>query len=195
MQDVSGVDGAAPIWREVMDFLQDGAMPAMPAVPRQEGATPIIPAVPLQEGATPATPRTPDGIVRQRVHYAGALEPDRHELFIAGTERSEIVMLSARSAHAKIESPSNGAIYAIDPDIPAANQRLIVSARGAPKGARFVFEDGRQARADKPAMWLPEPGKREVALKSADGKELDRVKFEVRGLRATRRNGFHRAPE
>jgi hypothetical protein len=65
----------------------------------------------------------------------------------------------------------------------------MVTARGAPKGARFVFEDGRQAGADKPAMWLPQPGKREVVLESADGKELDRVKFEVRGLSAKRQTG------
>jgi hypothetical protein len=37
-------------------------------------------------------------------------------------------------------------------------------------------------------MWLPPPGRRELVLKSADGKELDRVRFEVRGLRQ-RRNG------
>ena len=47
----------------------------------------------------------------------------------------------------------------------------------------FVLDDGRQSRADRPLMWLPPPGKREVVLTSADGKELDRVRFEVRGLR------------
>jgi len=162
MHDVSGIDGAAPIWREVMDY--------------------------LHEGGTAATPAMPDGIVRQRIHYTGNVEPDREELFIAGTERTEIVTLATRSVGAKIETPANGAIYAIDPDIPAARQRLVVTARGAPRNARFVFEDGRQARADKPFMWLPPPGRRELVLKSADGKELDRVKFEVRGLK-TRRNG------
>ncbi|HEX2827961.1 MAG TPA: penicillin-binding protein 1C [Burkholderiales bacterium] len=161
MHDVSGIDGAAPIWREVMDY--------------------------LHEGDAPAAPPVPEGVVRQRIHYTGNVEPDRDELFLAGTERAEVVTL-ARSVGAKIETPANGAIYAIDPDIPAARQRLVVSARGAPKNARFVFEDGREARADKPFMWLPPPGRRELVLKSADGKELDRVKFEVRGLRQ-RRNG------
>jgi penicillin-binding protein 1C len=161
MHDVSGIDGAAPIWREVMDY--------------------------LHEGDAPAAPPVPEGVVRQRIHYTGNVEPDREELFLAGTERAEVVTL-ARSVGAKIETPANGAIYAIDPDIPAARQRLVVSARGAPKNARFVFEDGREARADKPFMWLPPPGRRELVLKSADGKELDRVQFEVRGLRQ-RRNG------
>ena len=161
MHDVSGVDGAAPVWREVMDY--------------------------LHEGATPAAPAIPEGVMRQRVRYAGALEPEREELFIAGTERSHIVALPARSVRPQIESPARGAIYAIDPDIPAGRQRLTVTARGAPKGSRFVFEDGRHARADKPQMWLPQPGRREVRLVGAKGEELDRVSFEVRGLRPRRR--------
>ena len=139
------------------------------------------------EGATPAAPTAPDGVVRQRLRYAGALEPEREELFVAGTERAEIVALPARSVAAKIESPANGAIYAIDPDIPPSRQKLVLAARGAPKNARFVFEDGRRARADRPLMWLPPPGRREVVLQSADGKELDRVKFEVRGMRERKR--------
>ena len=117
------------------------------------------------------------------MHYAGAPEPDRDEWFIEGTERSNIVALPSRSLRPHIESPAPGAIYAIDPDVPRARQRLIVAASGAPRGARFVLEDGRQARADRPLMWLPHPGKREVILVSAQGKELDRVRFEVRGLR------------
>jgi penicillin-binding protein 1C len=160
MHDVSGVDGAAPIWREVMDFLQEGAAPLAPSVP--------------------------EGVVRQRVRYAGALEPDRDELFIAGTERSNIVALAHSASQPHIETPAQGAIYAIDPDIPAGRQRLTLTARGAPRGARFVFEDGRTARADKPLMWLPQPGRRVVVLAAADGKELDRVRFEVRGLQAKR---------
>ena len=158
MHDVSGIDGAAPVWREVMDF--------------------------LQEGATAAEPAVPEGIVRQRVTYAGAIEPERDEWFIAGTERARIVALPARSVRPHIETPAHGAIYAIDPDIPAERQRLRVTARGAPRGARLVLEDGRQARADRPLIWLPQPGRREVLLMSANGKELDRVRFEVRGLRS-----------
>ena len=161
MHDVSGIDGAAPIWREVMDM--------------------------LQEGAAPDERQPPGGIVRSRVSYAGALEPARDEWFIAGTERSSIVALPSRSVRPHIESPAPGTIYAIDPDVPRERQRLVVAASGAPRGARFVFEDGRQARADRPLMWLPSPGKRELILVNAQGKELDRVRFEVRGLRPSTR--------
>ncbi len=156
MRNVSGVDGAAPVWREVVDF--------------------------LHEDGLPEAPRAPDGVVRQRIDYAGALEPARDEWFIAGTERAKIVAIPGQAPRAYIEAPSNGAIYAIDPDIPRDRQRLIVKTRGAPKGARLVLMDGREARADRPVMWLPAPGKREIVLKARDGKELDRVSFEVRGI-------------
>lgn len=160
MHDVSGTDGAAPVWREVMDYLQDGT--------------------------TPRAPEPPAGLVRQRIAYAGSLEPDRDEWFIAGTETSKIVALEAPATGPRIESPARGAIYAIDPDIPRERQRLVVSARGAPPGARFVLDNGREAPATRALLWLPEPGSRIVVLKNVQGEELDRVRFEVRGMRETR---------
>ena len=43
-------------------------------------------------------------------------------------------------------------------------------------------------RAPKePLVWLPQPGRREIILRSADGQVLDRVSFEVRGLQRVRR--------
>jgi penicillin-binding protein 1C len=157
MHDVSGVDGAAPVWREVMDFLHEGMVPAPAPVP--------------------------EGLERRRIAYAGGIEPGREEWFISGTEASTIAPVAARAVTPRIETPANGAIYAIDPDIPRDRQRLVVTARGAPRGAKLVLEDGRQLRADRSALWFPEPGRREVVLRAADGTELDRVRFEVRGLR------------
>ena len=124
----------------------------------------------------------PEGVVRQRITYSGALEPARDEWFLAGTERATIVALTESTARPYIEAPANGAIYAIDPDIPRDRQRFLVKTRGAPRGAKLVLTDGREVRADKPVMWLPQPGRREIVLKAADGKELDRVTFEVRGI-------------
>lgn len=161
MHDVSGIDGAAPVWRAVMDYLHEGSAPS-----------PVV---------------APEGLARTRVAYENAMEPPREEWFIAGTERTGIAPVAARGAAPRIEAPANGAIYAIDPDIPRDRQRVVVAARGAPRGAKLVLEDGRALPADRPALWLPDPGRRVVVLRAADGTELDRVGFEVRGLRRVTR--------
>jgi penicillin-binding protein 1C len=157
MHDVSGVTGAAPVWREVMDFLHEGGLPGRPVPPA--------------------------GAVRQRTTYADGREPDREEWFLAGTETAKVVAVGAVAGRARISSPARGAIYAIDPDIPRERQRIAVAAGGAQPGAWLRFDDGRRVPADAPHLWLPQPGIRQVALVDSTGKELDRVRFEVRGLR------------
>jgi penicillin-binding protein 1C len=158
MHDVSGMHGAAPIWRETMDF--------------------------LHEGLTPREAPVPEGLTRRRVRYAGYIEPERDEWFIAGTEAAVITPVASGAVKPHIESPPNGAIYATDPDIPRARQRVVVQVRGAPRGARLVLENGRHVRADRRFLWLPEPGLRTVVLQGRDGDELDRVRIEVRGITA-----------
>ncbi len=156
MHDVSGVTGAAPVWREVMDFLHEGGVPARDA--------------------------PPPGLVRQRVAYAGKLEPARDEWFLAGTETAMVTPLDPVALAPGFESPVDGAVYAIDPDIPRDRQRIALRARGTGEGARFVLDDGQRVRADLPFLWLPQPGMRRVSLVDAAGTELARVRFEVRGL-------------
>jgi penicillin-binding protein 1C len=153
MHDVSGVTGAAPVWREVMDFLHEGRAPVL----------------------APA----PAGLVHQRVSYRGEIEPQREEWFLAGTETALVAPVEARAARARIASPVNGAVLAIDPDIPMANQRIRIVVDGASPGARVVLENG----APAPALWLPSPGRHVLRLKDASGAELDRVQLTVRGLR------------
>jgi penicillin-binding protein 1C len=160
MHDVSGVTGAAPVWREVMDFLHEGAVPARRA--------------------------PPVGLVRQHVAYAGGLAPEREEWFVAGTEMTKVAAVEAVAGRPRIGSPAAGAIYAIDPDIPRERQRIALTARGVQPGARFVLDDGRRVSADAPFLWLPRPGGRQIVLVDAAGNVLDRVRFEVRGLRPAR---------
>jgi penicillin-binding protein 1C len=160
MHDVSGMVGAAPIWREVMDFLHEGSVPARAAPPA--------------------------GIVREHITYAGGTEPEREEWFLAGTETARVTPVEVAAGRPRIASPANGVIYAIDPDIPRERQRIALTARGAQGGAAFVLDDGSRVAADDPFLWLPQPGRRQVALVDAAGSELDRVHFEVRGLRRGR---------
>jgi len=137
----------------------------------------------LHEGAVPTAPVAPAGVVRQRIAYADGAEPARDEWFLAGTETAKLVPVDVVTDGARISSPSNGAIYAIDPDIPRERQRITLVAQGARPGTWLRFDDGRRVRADAPYLWLPQPGRRQVALLDSRGNEIDRVRFEVRGLR------------
>ncbi|HUL57274.1 MAG TPA: penicillin-binding protein 1C [Usitatibacter sp.] len=153
MHDVSGVTGAGPVWREVMDYVMQGVAPA-PRVP-------------------------PEGLVRTATRFDG-IEPDRDEWFVAGTQVESVVRVVDNAGVARMESPSDGAIFAIDPDIPSGNQRILVRARGAAEDDRFLLPGGKQVAANEPYLWKPERGAQAIALVSADGRVLDRSKFEVR---------------
>jgi len=152
MHDVTGVTGAGPVWRDVMDYAMQGEAP--------------IPA------------RAPPGVVRTAARFGG-LAPDREEWFIAGTQVERVVHVAA-GGRARLESPADGAIFALDPDIPAARQRIVLRASGAVAGDRFVLPDGHAAPADEPFLWDPARGRQAVALVAADGRLLDRASIEVR---------------
>jgi penicillin-binding protein 1C len=89
------------------------------------------------------------------------------------------VPVEAPAGRARILAPANGAILAIDPDIPAARQRVRIEVGGAQAGSRVVLDDGAAA----PELWLPPPGRHLLRLVDAAGAELDRVQVTVRGLR------------
>lgn len=161
MHDVSGVSGAAPIWRDVMDFLHEGRIPAPPAAPA--------------------------GLVQQTVRYANAEEPERQEWFVAGTETQAVIAIDAPAGRPRIVSPAQGALLALDPDIPRGRQRVAIRTAGAPLGAQLLADAERAAAADEPYLWSPSPGRHDVRLIDAKGKELDRVQVTVRGLRLGRR--------
>lgn len=165
MQQVSGVSGAAPVWRDVMLALHAGA-PGKAFVP-------------------------PPGLVHQPVRFDTVQEPARQEYFIAGTEQS---VLRTAGTQVLITNPAPGAIYALDPDIPPAHQRLRFQHQGhlgAAGPARWRL-DGRAVGQGPRVDWMPMPGHHELQLVDARGRELQRVTFEVRGasIRAGRRSSL-----
>jgi len=168
MHDVSGISGAAPVWREVMDWLHRG------------DAT---------DGRRVASepPRAPAGVVARKIRFAASTdvmaEPPRLEWFLAGTERRVITPAEA-VALARISYPTDGTVIALDPDIPPGRQRLPLglSAR-AEAGWQWRIDGKAAGRADRPGRWLPEPGRHRLSLVDAKGVELDAVNFEVRALR------------
>lgn len=166
MRDVSGVSGAAPVWREVMDWLQRGD----PSAGRPARVS--------------RAPEPPKGVVRQQIRFEGArLEPARQEWFIAGTE-SPVIRAAAVTSLARIAYPSDGAILALDPDIPPQNQKLRLRLSAPAKAGWLWRMDGHTlGAANREQRWLPQPGRHRLALFDRKGKELDAVSFEVRALR------------
>lgn len=158
MRNVSGVSGAAPVWRSVMDYLH------------AEGG-----------GLSPVLPR---GIVTQKVHFSPPLESPRMEHFLAGTETGEILMVAAdgvgRPTSVKILYPTEGTVIAIDPDIPLKYQRVLFSYQGPENVAWLV--DGNYVGNGGEIGWSPSSGRHRLVLADSNGIELDFVTFEVRGV-------------
>ncbi len=163
MRAVSGVTGAAPVWRRVMDALQRG------------DAT----------SARRPAPAPPPGVVGRRIEIAGGLEPERREWFLAGTETARVALASAAGAAARrIVSPDDGSVVAIDPDIPPDAQRLRFEAVEPPRGAAWRL-DGRRLGPARPLPWPPWPGRHVLELVDARGAPVDAVVFSVRGAQAS----------
>jgi penicillin-binding protein 1C len=165
MHDVSGVSGAAPVWREVMDWLHRGEPNT--GRPRIESRPPPPPA----------------GVVKTAIRFEAEREPARQEWFIAGTERN-LVRSAASRELARIAYPVDGTVVALDPDIPPKLQVLPLKlSSAAEKDWRWRMDHQNLGRAISHAFWLPQPGHHRLSLEDARGRELDSVSFEVRAIK------------
>lgn len=162
MWDVSGVTGAAPVWRAVMDELYR----------RGKG-----------DAAAWRTPAAPAGVAQLPVSWRPALEPPRREWFLAGTELPQPIT-AARAPQVDgglIAAPVDRTIVALDPDIPQAAQKLsLVPAGGVPAGWSWRL-NGKRLGPARPMSWPLWPGRHELELVDAQGRARDAVGFEVRG--------------
>lgn len=154
MRDVSGISGAAPVWLEIMNFLHASS-------PSQ-------------------APKAPPGIVTARITFEKNVEPPREELFLAGTEPVARVRTDTAYSEARIVYPQEGTLITIDPDIPAALQR--VGLRFEPRGKRFRWMiNGADAGSDSSLLlWEPQPGTYTVSIVDRQGKVMHSVGFIVR---------------
>ncbi|WP_076073099.1 penicillin-binding protein 1C [Sphingomonas montana] len=154
MVHVSGTSGAAPVWRDLMMALHRGSAGRAPAVP--------------------------PGIERHIVRYADDIEPPRVEAFMAGTGQARLIAAPATARRPHIVTPVAGAVYAFDPDIPIARQRIRIATVGAVAGDRLLL-DGRMIGAAGTAhMILAGPGRHRIDLIDRSGTATDHVLFAVR---------------
>ena len=161
MHDVSGVSGAAPVWREVMDWLNRGRGKALSRA-------------------------VPEGVRRQAIRFepvGKVREAPRQEWFLEGTGMS-VVRLAESTALAHIAYPGQGTIIALDPDIPPARQRIALQLSGKPAAGWQWRIDGKLlGNAGNEVLWRPLPGQHRLAILDAQGVELEAVGFEVRALK------------
>lgn len=154
MHDVSGITGAAPVWHDIMIALH-----------RDVGSAP---------------PEPPPGVVGAQVQFSPAVEADRHDWFLDGTENNRVVGLPKYARIARITAPANGMIIAIDPDIPRRSQRVPVSVQGAAPGMTLKLNDEVLGSADRQFLWTPVAGVQRLELQDGNGEPVDRILFTVR---------------
>ncbi len=169
MHGVSGISGAAPVWRAVVQHLHASHPSTAPAL-------------------------TP-GVVVHQVSLVDAAEPAREELFLSGTGPAQRHAAAAtggvrgrggvgaregrqEAQRFGITSPRDGSVFALDPDIPITAQRVTFEGEA---GTWWV--DGRPVGQGTLVRWLPTPGSHRVALLDAAGRVVQQVRVEVRSLR------------
>jgi penicillin-binding protein 1C len=158
MHDVSGVAGAAPVWRDLVHYLH-----------RDEIDDP---------------PVAPPGVEAHRVLFARDIEPARREWFLRGTAMDVVQGDGDDGAHAPsvaIRYPADATIIALDPDIPRSRQRAMLSARGVTAAMRWRIDDQVVATGVAEFAWMPTPGRHVVALIDPDDRVRASARFEVRG--------------
>ncbi|MDE2593161.1 MAG: penicillin-binding protein 1C [Burkholderiales bacterium] len=163
MWDVSGVSGAAPVWRSVLDELHRRH-------PDREA------------GLAPAAPT---GVLTQAVRFEHDMEAPRSEWFIPGTEQPLMRLASARgAARTLIQAPADRTVVALDPDIPPQAQKLQFKVvPGVSRKWSWRLDDKRLGPAVN-TQWAMWPGAHRLALLDEVGKVRELVKFEVRGAQA-----------
>ncbi len=192
MDDVSGVTGAGPIWRQVMEaamrdrpkrrFERPEGIERVEICPlsgqRAGASCPLSHRELFIEGSAPADPcgwhrPGPDGaaVVRAPAPY-GAWAAER---LGAHADAALLADLPAETLAGalSVRSPAHGTSWYVDPRDPAEQQALPLRA-GFPSGAGELvwYVDGREVwrgPAEAPGRWVPSPGehKVEVALEGA----------------------------
>ena len=157
MHAVSGVSGAAPVWHALVSALHEGRPSRMPSPPA--------------------------GVVQQALRFTGdedLAEVPRSEWFLAGTEpgvvRVGAQVTAAAPEHFGISSPRDGSLFALDPDMPPAAQKISFEGQHG----TWVL-DGRRLGSGQRWQWAPWPGRHELQLLDRAGRVLQVVRFEVRG--------------
>jgi len=120
--------------------------------------------------------------VRETVRFEPAIEPDRDEWFVRGTEMTVVRGPNGGTGLTpRIRYPSPDTIIAVDPDVPPGRQRVVFEAAPVIAGLQWRLDDAMLPDVRGRATWTPRPGRHTLVLEDATGRALSRVGFEVRG--------------
>ncbi|PWF46716.1 penicillin-binding protein 1C [Massilia glaciei] len=159
MWDVSGITGAAPVWRDIVEHLHE----------QTGGGAPVPPA----------------GVQRQDVVFKPAFEAARSDWVIADGVRPADASVTRElvAARAQLIAPPNGAVIAPDPDIPERRQSLLLQASSAARTClRLDGKPVARCGQNMVLLALPQAGRHVLTLTDPAGKTLDTHVFDVRAL-------------
>ncbi|WP_414439312.1 penicillin-binding protein 1C [Burkholderia sp. 22PA0106] len=189
MWNVSGVTGAAPVWAAIVARLhRDGGSVAPKPPPGV-----VSERVAFERAIEPSRDEwflrgTETAEVKLAAGAGGT--PARASVTApaarrdgTGPLRNVAATAGATGPHAPlaIASPTDGTIFALDPDIPPRNQRVWFERVSGDSGRGSWRLDGRTIGRGERVAWLPWPGHHRLELLDASGKPADQVGFEVRG--------------
>jgi penicillin-binding protein 1C len=155
MWNVSGVSGAAPVWHEVMNY--------------------------LHQGRAYSKIHAPKNVIRKEIVSSDNAGKTQEEWFIRGTEPTSSVQM-VKQYNEKIVYPPSGTVIALDPDIPPDLQKVFFISQTGGKELCWRLNDTAIGEPGKTVAWSPKSGKYNLALTDKQGKIIDSVNFEVRGV-------------
>jgi penicillin-binding protein 1C len=119
-------------------------------------------------------------VISVQTRFVKTNEAPRLEWFTSDQQSAPTMTVALAQPMARIASPANGMVIAVDPDIPPAYQKLPISVEGATGKMRVKLNDKELALTDGVTLWTPRAGAYALELGDESGKVLDRVVFTVR---------------
>ncbi|MCQ9328191.1 penicillin-binding protein 1C [Pelistega suis] len=162
MRHISGVSGAAPIWHDIMQYLHR----ELPSMQKDK----------------------PNEVLAQRIDYEPKVEPSRTEYFLDKTAMKTIRLVGSDVVDSAsfISEPTQGTIIALDPDIPKERQLVKFEAKQLNhQVANDVYWvlNGETLGGQNPLFWPVRVGRYTLSLYHKNGRKLDEIRFQVRGIR------------
>jgi penicillin-binding protein 1C len=151
MHHVTGIDGAAPAWQQIVHALHAA-----------------------DAEVVAARPTPPLGVTRAGDEwFLAGTQP-------SVTAAAALAAPTATPSLARIVSPQHGARIALDPDIPDAHERLVLEATPHDPRLSFELDGTLLGSASGPVLWKPTRGRHRLSLLDTDGASMDDVEFAVR---------------